>query len=882
MKKLLSVLLVLLIIQFKSQVLFKNTSQRPLTFKEIQLQFNKFKNENDLSKRKHWKNFKRYEAEMQLHTNGKGEPGGFAEYINEAIKVAEEKQQNSSSAGTWLPFGTNAIPNNLTGYMENGIGRINCVGFHPTNQSTFFVGVAQGGLWKTSNGGSSYTCLTDNLPITRISDICIDPVNTNTMYISVCDFEYIGFGLYLNGRKRHTHFGLGVYKTTDGGSTWNPTGLTFQLTDGDASLIRKIVVNPANTSQLLACGVSGMYRSTNAGATWTKQMDSLFWDMVQDPINPNIIYAATGWVANSNMGNAAIYKSTNFGSTWTMLSTGIPYQGSVQRIKLAIAPTDNNYVYALCSDNTFGFYGIYQSVNAGSTWTYKPPVLNILEAGQGTSGGGQGTYDLALCVDATDKNKIYTGGVNLWGSTDGGTNFDPISHWTLQYGNTIHGDIHYIDRQPGSNNYFVCSDGGIYKTPAMQIGSWSSNWTTNWTNLSNGMQVTSFYRLSSSKNSAGRIVAGAQDNATFYYDGTSWSTIFGGDGMDNYLDPLNNMDVVGSSQYGNLYYSNDGGNTGFGVGSNPNFESSEWVTPIAADYNNPGVLYVGNENVAKSTDGGQTWNALGTIFTNTTTNQNTEISALAVANTNSNVIYAARRVRYEYGLNGIVIKSTNGGTTFSNITSNLPDTLYYTGIEVSETNANEVTVCMAGFAAGCKVWKSTNGGSNWVNISYNLPNIPVNCVKYVPGSGQIMVATDIGIYVLNPGATSWIGYSLGLPNVIVSDIEFNTTLNKAYVSTFGRGIWETNLNLVTALKTNSSPAVIAFSVYPAINNGNFTIEPPSVKGDYKMKIFDVMGRMVYEGVINEKKNLDLKVSAGSYYVKLEDESKMGVKRIIIQ
>jgi hypothetical protein len=291
--------------------------------------------------------------------------------------------------------------------MENGIGRINCVAFHPTTSNTIFVGTAQCGLWKTTNGGTSYTPLTDNLPITRISDISIDPSNNNTMYISLCDFEYIGKGLYLDGRKRHTHYGLGVYKTTDGGSSWSPTGLTFQLTNGDASLIRKIIVNPSNSNHVLACGVSGMYKSLNGGSTWTKKLDSLFWEMVQDPITPNIIYAATGWVQNSNMGHAAIYKSTDFGDTWTMLNTGIPLQGTVQRMRLAIAPTDNNFVYALCCDNTDGFYGIYQSTNAGTTWTYKPPILNILENGDGNSPGGQGPYDLALIVDKSDKNKIY-------------------------------------------------------------------------------------------------------------------------------------------------------------------------------------------------------------------------------------------------------------------------------------------------------------------------------------------------------------------------------------------------------------------------------------------------------------------------------------------
>lgn len=865
-----------------AQAFLKNTNNRALTFREMQLQFNAFKNSNDLNTKKYWKNFKRWEADMQLHTNGHGEPDGIATYINAAIEVANQKGASSATA-VWSPVGPIAIPGNLTGYMENGIGRINCVAFHPTNTAVYYVGVAQGGIWKTSNGGLSYTPLTDNLPITRISDICIDPNNTNTIYTSVCDYEYIDKGLHLDGRKRQTHYGLGVYKTTDGGITWNATGLSFQLTNGDASLIRKIVINPANSSQLLACGVSGMYKTTDGGNTWVKKLDSLFWDMVQDPVNPSVIYAATGWIKNANIGRAGIYKSTDFGNTWTMLNTGITQQGVVQRIKLAIAPSDNNYVYAIACDNTDGFYGVYKSTNAGTSWTYNLPQLNILEWDQGNNSGGQGPYDMALLVDATNKNTIYTGGINLWGSTDGGVSFNPVSHWTLQYGNTLHGDIHYMDRQPGSGSVFVCSDGGIYKTSNLSIGTWSTSWPTTWTNLSNGMQCTSFYRLSSSKNTAGRLMAGAQDNASFYFNGSAWNTIFGGDGMDNYLDPLNNQIIVGSSQYGTFFYSNDGGASGNVVGSNPFNENAEWTAPIVADYNHPGVLYAGNENVVKSIDGGQNWSNLGSIYTNSVTQSNTEISALAVSNTNSNVIYAARRVRYEYNLKGMVFRTTNGGLSFTNITGNLPDTLYYTSLDASPSNSNEAVVCMAGFVGGCKVFKTTTGGGGWTNISYNLPNIPVNCVKYIPGTSKLIVATDLGLYTLDPGATSWSTYSSGLPNVIISDIEFNPALNKVYVSTFGRGIWESGLGQLVGLNEQQGTAGLEFNVYPTINHGRFTIEASEALRGAKVDIMDVSGKRVFWGEIKvQQLFVDLNTAPGAYYVRLQKNNTVGVRKLLLE
>lgn len=562
-----------------AQPFIKKQADKKLTFVEMQRQFDQFAKTHDLTKEKHWKYYKRWENDMQNKTNGSGELADPAIYIDEAVKAAEFKNSLPSfsafSAAAWAPFGPYTLPGNLTGYMQNGMGRINCIAFHPTIATTYFAGVAQGGLWKTVNDGLTWTPLTDNLPIERISDIVIDPANTDVMYISVCDFEYIDVALNIDGRKRNTHYGLGVYKTTDGGLTWNPTGLSFQLTDGDASLIRKVLISPTNSNNLVACGVSGMYTSSNAGTSWTQVMDSLCWDLVQDPVNPNTIYAASGWLAGSGKGYAAVYKSINFGASWTMLPTGIPGTGIVQRIKLAIAPTDNNCIYAMTVDAFEGSYGIYKSINAGVSWNYINPGVNMLEYDGGASGGGQGTYDLGFTVNRTNKDIVYVGGVNVWSSTDGANTFNPASHWTLFYGATLHGDIHFIETNPLTSEIFVCSDGGLYKTNAIIPQSWASAtggspWGTNWTDISSGMNITSFYRLSSSRNTTGRLAAGAQDNATFYYDGSSWNTIFGGDGMDNYLDPVDDNIVIGSSQYGNFYVSNDGGNSNIGAFVNVN------------------------------------------------------------------------------------------------------------------------------------------------------------------------------------------------------------------------------------------------------------------------------------------------------------------------
>ncbi len=881
------------VLPLKAQKFFKR-STTPLSFKEMQLQFNDWKNKSNLKKQKNWKYFKRWEMDMQMHTDAQGNPVDPAIYVNEVVNAANQKDvmasARSSQVVSWIPSGPFNLPVNQTGYMENGMGRINCMAFDPTNSSTYFVGVAQGGLWKTTNNGQTWTPLTDNLPITRISDIVIDPNNVNTMYISLCDYEYLGVALNLNGRKRNTHYGLGVYKTTDGGTTWQPTGLSFQLTNGDASLIRKLFISQSNSNKLVACGANGMYTSINAGVTWTKQLDSLFWDMVQDPVNPNTLYAASGWVLNANDGNAAIYKSTDFGITWTMLNTGIPSTGFVQRIKLAIAPSDNNYIYAVAVDNDQGLYGIYKTTNAGTSWTYIPPLLNVLEGNEGNNTGGQGNYDLGLYVDNTDRDMVFTGGVNIWGSIDGTQTFNPVSHWTLNYGPTLHGDIHNIYRQPSTGNIFVCSDGGLYRTSNMLISSWTDAnngipWPTQWTKLNDAMQITSFYRLSSSQNSSGRVMAGAQDNATFFYDGSSgWATVMGGDGMDNFIDPTNDDFLIGSSQYGNFYQSFDAGLTSNFINSNVNNEVAEWTTPIAADYNINGTFYIGYANVVKSDDGGNFWTGISNFPPGGIANN--EISALAVANTNSDVIYAAKRVRYEYTIPGSLYKTTDGGANWTDVTAGIPDSLYYTSVDINSANANAAYISMAGFSVGNKVFATSNGGTTWQNISYNLPNLPVNCVKSLPGGNKILAATDVGLFVLNNGSTSWVNISVGLPNVILSDIEVNAALNKIYVSTFGRGIWQTDLSSVITVGLPEAQIIQnSFDLFPSANKGSFTIkltmkektETPS------LEIIDILGRKVYTDQLKNTNNkLNLNLNSGKYFARVVFKNNSSVKTFIVE
>ncbi|MBK9637333.1 MAG: T9SS type A sorting domain-containing protein [Bacteroidetes bacterium] len=857
------------------------------SFKQMQRDFAAWKDTSNLQESKNWKYIKRWEADMQMHTDAQGEPTGFYDYTKILIESAaqNENAQRSGVSNYWLPAGPYQLPTNLTGYMQNGMGRVNCIAFDPINPSIFYVGVAQGGLWKTADNGQTYTPLTDDLPITRISDIAIDPVNPNIIYISVCDFEYIGVGLFLDGRKRHTHYGIGVYKSIDGGVTWAPTGLSFSITDGDVSLIRSIVIDPANTNSVVACGVSGIYKSTNAGVNWTLVHDSLFWDLIQDPVTPTTLYAASGWVLNANMGSAGIYKSTDFGSTWTLLNTGIPARGSVQRIKLAQSASNPSIIYALTVDSLKGMYGIYKTNNAGNTWTLKYNTLNLLGYDEGFSSGGQGTYDVGFLVHPTNSSKVYVGGVNLWASDDGATTFDPAGYWTSSYGPSIHADVHQMKSHPSTGQIYLCCDGGVYRTNNIISSTWNdlnngNLFQTVWFDVSDGMNVTSFYRLSSSKTTSDELVAGAQDNATFYFDGFSWSTVNGGDGMDNVMDTAFTGTFIASSQFGNFSNTWDGGLSFGWMNPNVNNENAEWTTPIIADNNQYPNLYAGFENVVKSTDGGMTWTAISNLPP-TPNFYGNELSAIAIANSNSNVMVAARRVRYEFSNPGQLFRTSNGGGSWTDITAGLPDSLYYTSVEIALNNANTIYVSMAGLTNGLKVFKSTNGGQAWSNISYNLPNIPINCIKQIPGSDNLMLASDIGVYVLNFGSTLWSKVSNGLPNVIVSDIEFNPAVNKIYISTFGRGIWYSDLSSFTGINTAYSTSS-QYELHPTLNQGTFAISS-SLQHLANIEIYDIKGRQVYQGSWQGKKQeYQLDLPNGLYFAKIQSEKRLDVKKFVVE
>ncbi|MEM7037829.1 MAG: T9SS type A sorting domain-containing protein, partial [Bacteroidota bacterium] len=759
------------------------------------------------------------------------------------------------------------------------------------------VGVAQGGVWKTTDGGTTWTPLTDDLPMLRVSDIAVDPTDPDIMYIAMGDYAYFGAGLTLDDRKRHTHYGLGIYKTTDGGQSWNPTGLSIAQTDFDFSLTRRTLIHPTNTSTLLAAGTHGVYRSTDAGGSWTQINDSLIWDLEADPANPNIVYASTGFRATLNVGRAGVLKSTDFGQTWTALNTGIPPTNVIQRVEIAISPADPNYIYALCADMNAAFGGMYRSTDAGSTWNLQASFPNILTWGDGTGGGGQGWYDLAILPHPTDRNTVYTGGVNMWGTSDGGLTWDGCSYWINAFGASLHADQHQFQYNPVSGLYYVCNDGGLYSAPAISIGSWDDannqpgyQWPTTWTKLSGGMQATSFYRLGTSANNPGYLIAGAQDNSTYFYNNQFWLNTIGGDGMECIIHPNDPNILYGSSQYGNLDVSYNGGlNTqgiSWGIG-----ESGEWTTPFVMDPNNPSTLYAAYGHVYKTTNEGNSWTQMGNFPINNTLGQPNISSALAVAPSNTDYIYCAKRFYYSFNEPSALWVTTDHGATWTDRSAGLPDSLYLTYIAVDGDDPQTAWVTVGGFTAGVKVYKTSDAGATWTNISGNLPNLPANCVVHdgAHPNNPVYVGLDAGVYYTNDTMSNWVLYADDLPNVVVSELEIHVATEQLYAATFGRGIWGVDLkDAVISSVDGQQLQAVDMQLWPNPNSGNFNLRLEGLTfSEANLDVVDVMGRVVFEEVLRFggaefERGFAPDLGGGLYFVRVRKGNLSLSKRMVVK
>ncbi|MFZ6013006.1 MAG: T9SS type A sorting domain-containing protein [Bacteroidota bacterium] len=657
-----------------------------------------------------WKQFRRWEYWWEPRTYPSGnfpEPG---------LEWKEMQQFNATSVSTsatsnWIELGPKTW-SDISGHWNPGIGRINVIVPSPGDPNTIYIGAPAGGLWKTTNGGSTWTALTDNIPSMGVSAIAIHPSNPNTILIGTGD------------RDANDTYGVGVLKSTDGGATWTQTSLTWAVSTGHTSA--RMVVNPSSPNTVLAGTTDGLYRSSDFGNTWTKVLAGDIDDLELKPGDPNYVYALV---------SKTLYRSTNGGLSFA--STG---QSSTRRAQIAVTPAAPSNVYF------FSKSGLFLSTDNGASFRRK---------GSAPTEGSQDWYDLAIAVSPTDASRIHVGEIETYTSSNGGKNWTKLSNWYYpnaslpQY---VHSDVHelvYI------NNTLYCGSDGLITRSTDGI---------NFTDLTSGLGIRQFYNLGLSKTDANKFGGGSQDNGTYMYTpGRGWHGWLGADGFETVIAP-DNATTYGTSQNGTFYKSTAGGTNTVSI-SQPG--GGAWNTPFVMHPTNPNTLYVGNSTgVRKTTNGMSSWATIGNLFP-------AAINDIAIGISNPSYLYASVKERIwvtkndggtwteiTAGLPGYYITdiaidpqntdrvmvtcsgynagkkvylSTNAGTTWTNISYNLPN------LPANASVVHQGAGIYVGMDVG--IYYLSDGNTAWEGFMTSLPNVPVTELEIQQSSGKIRAAT---------------------------------------------------------------------------------------------------------------------------------------------
>ncbi|MCG3125287.1 MAG: hypothetical protein CHACPFDD_00105 [Phycisphaerae bacterium] len=705
-------------------------------------------------------------------------------------------------------------------------GRTRALAIHPVDHNIMYAGGVSGGVWKTTDGGQAWTPLDDFLPNLAVATIAIDPTDPEVIYVGT------GEGFYpVSSPTTEAIFlrGLGIFKSQDGGATWSHLAATI---NSNFYYVNDIRISPDDAQQLFAATWRGVYRSLDAGQTWTRVLRGSTLNQVgctelavRSDTSPPVMFAAFG-----SLQSDGIYRSIDHGSTWSKLTTGLPTSDQ-GRITLAIAPSDQNVMYACIAQNFAGadeigaLQGVYRSVDGGTTWEQRvnlalPVGKNLLGnqlaiACMPGQGYHQGWYDNAIVVDALDPEVVWVGGVDVQRSDDGGVTWGLVSAW-WQYTynglpeepNYCHADIHRLLLHPeydGSSNQslFVCSDGGIFRTDNPRAATTTSicDWTppaeVNFTSLNNGYDTIQFYHGDADL-ASGRLLGGAQDNGSFRAtapDGADWQRTFGGDGGYCAIDPRNpNVLYVEIQFFPQIYKSINGGQTFIKRVTGITGDSGSFINPIAMDQVNPSILWACGNRPWRTTNGANSWAAAGPDFS-----PGAAISAVAIAPSNHEIVYLGFSDGYVQRSDDALAANPTWVSRSSGLRAG---TGYVSWVEIDPVDPDVAYATYSTFGGG-KIFKTINGGVSWANVTGSgltgLPDLPVNCVAINRIDRDLVYAgTDLGVFVSESGGTTWIADDAGLPHTIVESFDWQGS-GRLVAFTHGRSVFVTDVRTPLAL-----------------------------------------------------------------------------------
>ena len=665
-------------------------------------------------------------------------------------------------------------------------GRITDLATHPSNGAIVFAATAEGGVLRTTDSGATWEPVFDEQPSLSVGAIAIDPNFPSTVYA--------GTGEVNPGGGSVAYGGVGIFRSTDLGNSWEQLGLE------ETGSIGRIVIDPTDSNRIFVAAAGrlwspsadrGVYRSTNGGASWEKVLyvadDAGAVDLIQRPDQPDVLLASI-WqrmrqpeAYDYGGPRCAVYKTTDGGDSWNVVGGGLPAPNSNGgRIGLSLCEGSPDVTHAVYADRTGFFAGLYRSTNGGTSWTRtNDGALAGIFSSYGWWFGNVRTHP-------TDPLRIWVLGLDFYRSTNGG------SSWS-NAGSSMHVDHHALDFGPGANPIWAGNDGGIYR---------STNGGTVWSFV--GTQpITQLYRIALDAQNPNAILGGAQDNGTMRSTTgllDDFSSLYGGDGFGPLVHPSSSSRIWAQYQYGNLSYSsNNGGSfndatTGIGGSDRRN-----WNSPIEQDPLRPDTRYFGTNRLYRSSSN-TSWTSISPDLTGGPHQGNSgqvmgTLTAIGASPIDSDVIWTGSD-------DGYLQVTTNAGASWTRVDATIDDR-WVTSVHADPLSRETAYVTISGFRWDeplPRLYRTTNLGTNWTPLLGNLPDVPLNDVFIDPEfTSHLVVASDFGAFESFDGGSVWSTLGSGLPNVVVTDLAYDPGNRRLAASTFGRSFFEITLESPTSV-----------------------------------------------------------------------------------
>jgi photosystem II stability/assembly factor-like uncharacterized protein len=678
-------------------------------------------------------------------------------------------------------------------------GRIDDFAVLESNPAVFYVATATGGLWKTTNNGTTFETVFDNETTSSIGDAAIAPGDANTVWVGAGE----------NNNRQSSSWGDGVYKSTDGGKTWKNMGLR------DSKQIARIIVDPVDSDVVYvaalgslwgAGGDRGVYKTSDGGLTWTRSLspdeNTGVTELAMDPANNKTLYAATyqrrrsTWGMNGGGVGSTIWKSTDAGRTWAKLTKGLP-EGPMGRIGMDVYRRNPNIVYARIEHPKEG--GVYRSEDAGATWT-KMSATNP-----------RPMYFSQIRIDPNNDQRIYVLGVQLHVSDDGGKTFRNDG------ARKIHVDFHAMWINPNNSDHLLLGgDGGVgisYDRSKTYV------WLRN-------MNLGQFYHASFDFKTPYTVCGGLQDNNTWCgpsavrsssgIGNDEWWIIGGGDGFVALIDPTDSRVMYAESQDGRMNRVDRVTNERKPIRPEPAEGEKpyrwNWDTPMLISPHNPATIFVAANRVFKSTDRGHSWKAISGDLTTNTDRDTLELMSvkgkeITIARNDGvgsygNLVSFAESpkkagVYYAGSDDGVISVSRDDGANWSNVTSKisaLPANTYVSELAPSRFDEGTVYATFDGHRLndfGTYVYASRDYGQSWQSIAGDLPKGQVarTITEDLKNPEVLYLGTETGLFVTFDRGRQWMRVKANLPTVPIYEITLHPRDNAMILATHGRSIW---------------------------------------------------------------------------------------------